>query len=468
MALWMLRDTRPSLQAVNELPGHPYIPNTSDERRSMLEAIGVGSTDTFFAEIPVESRRPQLELPPPLSEPELLADLRMLAAENWNTDERPTFLGAGAYHHYIPSIVPHVVGRAELYTAYTPYQPEISQGTLQSTYEFQSLICDLTAMEVSNSGMYDGPTALAEAALMACRLTGRKRVLLPATLNPEYAAVLESYVAWLDIKIERFGDYGAQRWGGVLPTQLPLLEDAACVVIQQPNFFGVLEDQDAFSEAAHRAGALLIAVTYPISLGMLRPPGAWGADIAVGEGQPLGNPLSFGGPYVGLFACRERYVRQMPGRIVGATRDARGRRGFVLTLQTREQHIRRERATSNICTSEALVAVAANAYLAALGPHGLRRVAELCYHRAHFAATEITAINGFSLAFDGPFFNEFVVVGPAAPEAINRHLLHEGIIGGLDVDALVPGGILFCITEMNDRNQIDALVAALRGFCAAA
>jgi glycine dehydrogenase subunit 1 len=449
------------------LSTHPYIPNTAEDQAEMLARIGVPDVADLFQEIPEAARRPALDLPPALSEPELVAHLRALAARNRDVEALPSFLGAGAYNHYVPSVVPHLTGRSELYTSYTPYQPELSQGILQATYEFQSLICELTGMEVTNAGMYDGPTALAEAALMACRLTGRRRVLLPATLHPASAEVLRTYVSWLDVIVETYGDASE---GALDPSALALDSDVACVVVQQPNFFGCLEDVEALGDAAHDAGALLVATVYPIALGLLRPPGAQGADIVVGEGQPLGTPISFGGPYLGLFSCRERYVRQMPGRIVGATQDARGRRGFVLTLQTREQHIRREKATSNICTSEALVAVAASVYLAALGPGGLRRLAELCYHRAHYAADRIAALPGYSLAFRQPFFNEFAVRCPAGlgPAEVNRRLLARGIIGGLDISRQVPGGLLLCVTEMNDRAQIDRLVAALEEIDAAA
>jgi glycine dehydrogenase subunit 1 len=447
---------------------HPYIPNTEADRAAMLSAIGVATVEDLFAEIPAAARRPALNLPPALPEPDLVAHLRELAERNRDAEHLPSFLGAGAYNHYIPSVVPHLVGRAEMYTSYTPYQPEMSQGILQATYEFQSLICELTAMEVTNAGMYDGPTALAEAALMSCRLTGRRRVLVPPSLHPEYRQVLETYVTWLDVRVEPYGGPILGGAGALEVEGLTLDDDVACVVVQQPNFFGVLEDLERVAEAAHRAGALLVVVAYPIALGMIRPPGECGADIVVGEGQPLGSPVSFGGPYLGLFSCRERYVRQMPGRIVGATRDGKGRRGYVLTLQTREQHIRREKATSNICTSEALVAVAATVYLAALGPKGLRRVAELCYHRAHYAADRIAALPGYSPAFAAPFFNEFVVRCPRPPAEVNRQLLERGIIGGLDVSDQVPDGLLICVTEQNSRDQIDRLAATLEEIHAAA
>ena len=428
----------------------PYIPNTDADRSALLRTIGVRSVDELFADIPKAHRDPELRLPPPLSEAELKRELAAMARRNAAPGEYACFLGAGAYHHYVPAIVPYLVGRAEFATSYTPYQPEISQGTLQATYEFQSLVCQLTGMDVANAGMYDGSTAVAEAALMACRITGRGAIAYTNALHPRYLDVLRTYLESQGLTLVLTSGAAA----------LPL--DTAGVIVQSPNFLGHMEDTSIAAQAAHAAGALLIAVFDPIALGMFRPPGELGADIAVGEGQPLGLSMSFGGPYVGLFATRTQYLRQMPGRLVGRTRDSTGRDGFVLTLQTREQHIRRERATSNICTSESLMATAAAIYLAALGRRGLRRVAELCYHKAHYAAERIAALPGYSVPFRGMFFREFVIHCPAPPYLINQRLLEQGIIGGLDVSDRLPFAMLLCVTEMTTRQDIDRLVDALR------
>jgi glycine dehydrogenase subunit 1 len=429
---------------------HPYIPNTDDDRRAMLDAIGVAHADELFADIPQELRVAALDLPPALPEQELAREMAALAARNQTPggDGFACFLGAGAYRHFIPSTVGHVVGRAEYYSAYTPYQPEISQGTLQTMFELQSMVCELTGMDVANAGMYDGASALAEACLMACRLSGRDRIALLDTLHPDYAAVVRTYAAGPGLAVDTVADG-------------QLTERHACLAVQHPNFFGHFEDVWRREAAAHAAGALLIAVADPISLGLLAPPGEYGADIAVAEGQSLGWPVAYGGPYLGLFACRQEYVRQMPGRIVGRTTDLDGRAAYVLTLQTREQHIRRERATSNICTSQQLVGLAATVYLATLGKQGLRRIAEVCYQRAHYAAERIAALPGFSLAFDAPFFKEFTVRCPRPPSRILARLAARGIIGGLDVSALVDDGLLVCVTEANPRAEIDRLVEAL-------
>ncbi len=428
---------------------HPYMPNTDEDRRAMLDAVGVTSVEELFADIPAQFRIEGLDLPPALSEPELLRQMAGLAALNQApSDGTICFLGAGAYRHYIPSTVAHVIGRSEFYTAYTPYQPEISQGTLQTMFELQSMSCELMAMDAANAGMYDGASALAEACLMACRITGRNRIAVHSSVNPAYAAVVRTYASGPGLAVDVMND--------------PKLSgEHACLAVQQPAFLGTLEDVWALGEAAHAAGALYVAAVDPISLGMLTPPGRYDADIAVAEGQGLGWPVNFGGPYLGLFACRQQYVRQMPGRIVGRTTDLEGRTGYVLTLQTREQHIRRERATSNICTSQQLVGLAATVYLATVGKHGLRQIAEACYHKAHFAAELIGTLPGYSLASDRPFFHEFAVRCPRPPAEVNRHLLERDIIGGLDVSDVVENGMLLCVTEVNTREEIERLVEAL-------
>lgn len=427
-----------------------YIPNTQADRQAMLADIGVGSVEDLFNDIPEARRRPVLRLPPALSEMELLAEMRFLSQANASLESYSCFLGAGAYRHFIPSVVGQIISRGEFYTSYTPYQAEVSQGTLQTMFEFQSLVCELTGMNVANASHYDGAAALAEAALMAVRITGRARVAVSAGVHPEYRATLETYAWGQGLSVET---------APALPPQD--LSDYACLIVQQPDFFGRLEEVERLADTVHQAGALLVASIDPISLGLIKPPGAYGVDIVVGEGQPLGIPVSFGGPYLGLFACRQEYVRQMPGRIVGETVDGHGRRGYTLTLQAREQHIRRERATSNICTNQALAALAATVYLAAIGKEGLRRVASLCYHKAHYAASRIAALPGFSMAFDSPFFKEFTLRSVTPPSELNHRLLEKRIIGGLDISNLVEGGWLLCLTEMNTREEIDRLVEAL-------
>ncbi len=429
---------------------HPYIPNTDEDRKAMLAAAGAGSVDELFQDIPSELRTRGLGLPPALSELEVFECMKGLSQQNKAPDGHfAAFLGAGAYRHFIPSTVGHVLSRSEFYTAYTPYQPEISQGTLQTMFELQSMTCELMGMEVANAGLYDGASALAEACLMACRITARDRIALHSSVSPFYASVVRTYARGPGLGVDMMDD----------PR---LTEEHACFAVQQPGFLGTLDDAWSLGEAAHDAGGLYIAVVSdPVALGVLAPPGEYGADIAVAEGQPLGWPLNFGGPYLGLFGCKQRYIRQMPGRIAGRTVDLEGRTGYVLTMQTREQHIRRERATSNICTSQQLIGLAATVYLATLGKQGLREVAEACYHKAHYAAERISSQSGYDLASDQPFFHEFAVRCPKPPSQINALLLDKGIIGGLDVSDQVENGMLFCVTELNTREQIDSLVAAL-------
>jgi glycine dehydrogenase subunit 1 len=427
-----------------------YLPHTDSDRKAMLRAIGIDSVEELFRDVPEKFRAPDFKLPPPLFEMELKDELRRMSGLNASFDEHACFLGAGYYRHFIPGVVGHITGRSEFYTAYTPYQPERSQGTLQAIYEYQSMVCALTGMEVSNAGMYDGSTAVAEAALMACRITDRKRVTLLATVNSNYTEVVSTYVTARDYE-----------WVMMDTDNPDLTSESACLIVQQPNFFGCFEDLTIHAQRAHQAGALLIVITDPISLGMFRPPAGYGADIVVAEGQALGSPICLGGPGLGIFTCRGKYLRQIPGRIVGKTVDTEGKPGYVLTLATREQHIRRERATSNICTNEALVALAATVYLATLGKTGLRRVAELCYHKAHYAASRIAGLAGYSLVFPEPFFKEFVVRCPLAPSKINEILFQSGIIGGLDVSRLLENSMLLCVTEMNTRRDIDRLVEIL-------
>ncbi len=428
----------------------PYIPNTDADRSAMLKEIGVGSVDELFQDVPEEFRNAEFRLPSPLSEIELKDELRRLSNHNANLDDYACFLGAGYYRHFIPSVVGHITGRSEFYTSYTPYQAEASQGTLQAIYEYQSLVCQLTGMEVSNAGMYDGSTAAAEAALMACRITKRGKVAVLSTVNPRYRSIIDTYVSGHNIPMEKME-----------PDSVNPSSDCACLIVQQPNFFGYFEDMGTYTRKANDIGALLIVIADTISLGMFKSPGEYGADIAVAEGQALGNPINFGGPGVGIFTCRKEYVRQIPGRLAGKTVDANGKPGYVLTMATREQHIRRERATSNICTNEALVSLATAIYLATLGKRGLRQIAELCYHKAHYAAKAIGKLKGYSLVFQQPFFKEFVVRCPMNPQQVNEALFKERIIGGLDISHMIEGSMLLCVTEVNTKQDIDRLVEIL-------
>ena len=429
-----------------------YIPNTPAEQDELLSAIGVQNIDELFADIPDDYRNPTLELPAPLSELEIQRELGELASRNRPLASGPSFLGAGSYHHFIPAIVKAIMTRGEFLTAYTPYQPEVSQGTLQVIFEFQTMISALYGMEVANAGMYDGATSLAEAVLMACRVTRRQQVIVADTVSPAYRQVIATYcqAQGITIDIVSSGEIGRAA-----------TEATAGIVVQYPNFYGELDDLATMAMEAHADGALLVVSADPLAMGMLRPPGEFGADIVTGEGQPIGIPPSFGGPYLGLFSCKQQYIRQMPSRLVGRTTDTEDRTGYVLTLQTREQHIRRERATSNICTNEALYALASSIYLAAMGRNGLRQVAELCYHKAHYAADAIGKLGGYSLPQSGAFFQEFVVSCPKPPGEVNRQLMERNILGGLDVSDRFDNGMLLCVTEMNTRAEIDTLVSAL-------
>ena len=431
----------------------PFTPNTEEHRKKMLDAIGMDSVEDLFADIPEKVRNPDLNLPKAMSELDLRAYASELSSRNASAGEYTSFLGAGSYWHHIPAVVSSIASRGEFMTAYTPYQPEVSQGTLQVAFEFQSMICQLTGMDVANAGMYDGSTSLAEAALMACRVTRKNKVAILDSTSPLYTEVLDTYVQAPGIALEL-----------VKANNISLGEDIACLIVQQPNFFGYLEDMQMLSNIAHDAGALLVVSVDPVSLGMFNPPSEYGADIVVAEGQGIGVPMSYGGPYVGIFACRQEFVRQMPGRIVGKTLDTHEKEAYVLTLQAREQHIRREHATSNICTSVALISLMSTVYLACMGRQGMRKVAELCYHKAHYAASLIESIPGFSIveSGNGVFFREFTVRCPIPPEEINQLLLEKDIIGGLDVSNYVENGLLLCVTEMNSREDIENLAETLR------
>ena len=432
----------------------------------MLAEIGLKSLEDLFRDVPAKYRFPKLDLPPAPTEMEAAAELDELATSNENVrTDLVSFLGAGAYNHYIPAVVDHILSRGEFYTAYTPYQPEIAQGTLQSIFEYQSLMAALTGMEVSNASHYDGATAVAEAANMAyAQFHGKRaRVVISPTVHPQYRAVMRTYTQGMGLELAG-DDPKANLDAG--PESLEALIDAntALVIVQYPDFFGRIYDYTGLIELAHAKGALVCVAANPIALGLLKTPGGMGADMVVGEGQPLGIPLSYGGPYLGFFTTRKQYLHKMAGRLVGETLDNRGQRAYVLTLTAREQHIKRERATSNICTNQGLLALAAAVYLSAVGKTGLRQVAELCYHKAHYAAEKICQVKGFSLCFDTPFFHEFSLCCPRPVEEINAALLEHGILGGYDLGQDYPAlrdRMLVAVTEMNTKDEIDALVEVL-------
>lgn len=429
-----------------------YIPATREERQAMLQAIGLTSTDQLFDVVPEAVRVKDLDLPEGLSELEVSRKMADLAEKN--RVFRSVFRGAGAYRHYIPSIVKTVTSKEEFLTAYTPYQAEISQGVLQSIFEYQTQICELTGMDVSNASVYDGATAAAEAIFM-CQERKRSSVVVSGAADPQALAVIQTYCESRDVPVTILPVDGCATDPEAL--KAVLTKETAAVYVQSPNYFGVLEDMDALVAAAHEAGAKVIMGANPISLGLMKTPGEYGVDIAVGEGQPLGMPLSFGGPYLGYMACKQAMMRKLPGRIVGQTSDAEGRRCFVLTLQAREQHIRREKASSNICSNQALCAMTASVYLAAVGPRGLRQVAETCAAHAHYLAGELAKL-GFSLrSGDKPFFHEFLTDCPVEPEKLSAALEAKGILGGLPVD----GGILWCCTELNTKADMDQLIAVI-------
>jgi glycine dehydrogenase subunit 1 len=439
-----------------------YIPITDADRIEMMKTIGVEHLEDLFEAVPAEHRFPPLHLPEPLSEPELRRELSRLERLNAQAGSHLIFLGAGAYNHFVPAAIDQILRRGEFYTAYTPYQPEVSQGTLQAIFEYQSLICALTGMDVANASHYDGGTALAEAAIMAINVVrGRRKIVVAPGVNPQYRAVMRTLLQGVDVEIVGDEDPEAS-----LADVASLVDHTtAALMVQSPDFFGVLHDLRPLTAAAHAAGALMVAHFDPIALGLFQTPGEAGADIATAEGQPLGVGLSFGGPYLGIFTCRQQYVHKIAGRLVGVTRDLENRLAYVLTLRAREQDIRRERATSNICTNQGLMALAAAVYLSLLGRQGLRRVAELCYHRAHYAAAQIAQLPGYQVLDRGPFFKEFVVKTPRPVVEINAALRNQGIIGGYDLSGDYPhlgDAMLLCVTEMNTRADIDALVTALR------
>ena len=444
-----------------------FTPHTPQEINEMLRVIGVNSIEELFEQVPANHRFPELDLPEGLSEMEVSKELREIASANASANDFNAFLGAGAYNHYIPAAVDMILRRGEFYTAYTPYQPEVSQGTLQAIFEFQSLMAELTGMEVSNASHYDGATATAEAANLAYHFFRgkRKKMLLSPTVNPQYRETVRTYMYGLeDVIVSGDGpEAPLDDDCEVLTDQID--NETALVVVQYPDFFGRIIDYTKVIEAAHAEGALVAMVFNPTALGLLKPPGDFDVDIAVGEGQPLGIPLSFGGPYLGIFTTKEKYVRKLAGRLVGETEDEGGQRAYVLTLTAREQHIRREKSTSNICTNQGLMALAATVYLSLLGKQGFHQVADLCYQKAHYAAQEISKLEGYSLAFpETPFFHEFVIKTPKPVNAINLHLEEHWILGGYDLSQAYPdlkNHMLVAVTEKNTKADIDDLVAVL-------
>jgi glycine dehydrogenase subunit 1 len=443
-----------------------YTPHTPQEIEEMLSVIGVKSIEALFEKVPVEHRFPELDLPKGITEMEVAAELNEIASANASTDDFISFLGAGAYNHYIPAAVDMILRRGEFYTAYTPYQPEVSQGTLQAIFEFQSLMTELTGMDVSNASHYDGATAAAEAANLAYHTFRgkRKKVLVSRSVNPQYRETIRTYmnglenVAVLGDEIENNDNF---------ETLADLIDkDTAVVIVQYPDFFGRIYDYTKLVEKAHEVGALVTFVFNPTSLGILKPPGEFNADIAVADGQPLGISLSYGGPYLGIFTIKDKYVRKLAGRLVGETVDEEGTRAYVLTLTAREQHIRREKSTSNICTNQGLMALAATVYLSLLGKSGFKQVANLCYQKAHYAAEKISKLPGFELAYPNtPFFHEFVVKTPKPVSEINHHLEHHWILGGYDLSQDYPemeNQMLIAVTEKISREDIDEFVTALQ------
>ena len=446
-----------------------YIPNTPEDQRAMLDKLGISSLEALLAPVPenVRLRRP-LELPPALAEPDLKRLMQGMAAKNKNLDSTISFLGAGTYDHAIPSVVPHLQRRSEFVTSYTPYQPEVSQGMLQAIYEFQTMVCQITGLDIANASLYDGATALIEAVLLAIGPGGRGEVVISLGVDPQYRRVLHTYAHARGFSVKevpvRDGVTSIEDLDASVNTT------TSAVVIQQPNFFGCIEDMHAIEPIAHKGKAVFVTtITEPASLGVLASPGEYGADIAVGELMSFGNPMSYGGPALGFMSARNKYMRLMPGRLVGQTVEEGDQQqtGYVLTLQTREQHIRRERATSNICTNQSLLAVGATIYLAALGKQGFRELGELCLQKAHYAFRQISAIPGYKATFGSPFFDEFVVTAPVSAQKLQQHVEQAGIIGGHSLGnsySDMPNDILFCVTETRTKEDIDYLVKVLRDF----
>jgi glycine dehydrogenase subunit 1 len=442
-----------------------YLPTTEADRKEMLAELGISDVSELFSDIPEAVRfQGELNIPKAIPEAELTKHMGRLAAKNANATEYVCFLGAGTYDHYIPSVVNHVISRSEFYTAYTPYQPEISQGELQAIFEFQTMICELTGMDVANSSMYDGATALAEAAAMAAGKTKRKKIVVSRAVHPEARDILLTYAKGQGFEVVEVGCQNGLTDLSALEAEVD--EQTAAVLVQYPNFFGGIEELAAIEPIAHKYKGLLVVSSNPLALGILQPPGAFGADVVVGDAQPFGIPMSFGGPHCGYFAVKKDLMRQIPGRIVGQTKDEQGRRGFVLTLQAREQHIRREKATSNICSNQALNALAAAVAMTALGKQGVQEMAALNVQKAQYAKQQIAQLDGYEVVYTSPVFNEFVVKTPRPVGEINKALLADQIIGGFDLSRDYPeleGHMLVAITELRTKEEIDRLVKGLEG-----
>ena len=441
-----------------------YIPISPTERDAMLKTIGVKNLDDLFKDVPAKHRFPELDLPPALTEMEAAMELQELADSNESTRDLISFLGAGAYNHYIPAVIDHMLRRGEFYTAYTPYQPEISQGTLQGIFEYQSLMTALTGMEVSNASHYDGATAAAEAVNLAyAQFRGKRtKVVVSPSVHPQYRAVIRTYTQGMGVEVA--GETGPDLESGPEALTSLIDDNTMLVIVQFPDFFGRIYDYTKLIEAAHGKGALVCVVANPTALAMLKTPGEIGADVVVGDGQPLGLPMWFGGPSLGFFTTSKKYVHKMAGRLVGETVDNRGQRAYVLTLTAREQHIKRERATSNICSNQGLLALGAAIYMSVLGKTGMKQVADLCYQKAHYAAEQLSKIPGFGLCFSDPFFHEFSLCCPKPAAEINAHLLDHGILGGYDLSQdypSLPNHMLIAVTEMNSKEEIDMLVEVL-------
>ena len=440
-----------------------YFPLSQEDRKVMLEEIGVKNFEELISSIPQELRNPSINLPSPLSELALRKEVTALAGRNRSTDDILSFIGGGAYEHYIPAVVNHVISRSEFYTAYTPYQAEASQGMLQSIYEYQTMMCMLTGMDVSNASHYDGATSMAEAALLSAHTKRRKKIIVARTVHPEYRAVLKTYIAGIDLELCEvpFDETGALDYSVVKNS---MSNDVACCIVQTPNLFGVVENFADVEHLVHEQGAHFIIVGNPLSFARFKSPGEWNADIACGEGHVFGNTLSFGGPYLGYFATKKELMRKIPGRLIGMTKDAQGRQAFTMTLQTREQHIRRERATSNICSNQALCALAAGVYLTTLGKEGLKRVADLNIQNANYVRSKIESLSQYEIIFKGSIFNEFVVRTKKDPEKVITSLLKKNINPGLRLSPWYPelkNTLLICATETKTKEDLDRFVEAL-------
>ncbi len=429
----------------------PYIPSTEDDKQQMLKTIGVSSFEELLSDVPKKHLQPTLNLKKALSEQELTEFFQLLSNNNFSSKTITSYMGGGAYNHYIPSTVKAMIQRGEFLTSYTPYQPEASQGTLQVGFEFQSMIAQLFDMEVCNAGMYDGPTALAEAALMACRIKRNNNVIIHESVSEKTLDVLRSYSKWQDINLFRYDDVNLQDDN-----------EYGCLLVQSPNYIGEIEDVEKLAEEIHNRNGLIIQHTYPISLGILKPPGQLNVDISTAEGQPLGVPVSFGGPFIGILTCKKEFIRQLPGRIIGQTVDKNNKISYALTLQTREQHIRRESATSNICTSTQLIGLMVAVYLATMGPEGIKSIAETCYHRAHYFAEKLNNIEGLRLISNN-FFNEFVIESEIDLSKINKILQENNIEGGIDISDKKSKKILFAVTELNSPEIINKTINLLGG-----